>query len=434
MGATIQPRVLKGFRDFLPEAEMARGALVDSLSAVFRSYGYVPIDTPVLEYADILLGKSGGDTEKQIYRFQDAGGRDVAMRFDLTVPFARFLAEHLGELYLPFKRYHIAKAWRGENTQRGRYREFMQCDFDIVGVDTAAADFEIVSVIVSSMDAVGATDALVHVNHRETFNRFLSRAGVRERSTDVLRIVDKLDKIGRDATLGLLSEATSPAVAADVLAYIEPGSGFDATLDRMLRLAGGPAEDTDRILAIRDMAAACGIGDRMLLAPGIMRGHDYYTGIVFETYLSSQPGFPQVCGGGRYNDLASLYTNKSLPGVGASVGLDRLMAAFEESARGVKSPAGLDVLVALADPAMLPEYQAAATRIRAAGRSCEVYPEPRKLGQQFAYAERKGARYAVVRGPAERERGVWTLRDLTTRSDFDYPSVDAVVATLGTRR
>ncbi|TFG82489.1 MAG: histidine--tRNA ligase family protein, partial [Spirochaetales bacterium] len=200
MSELIQPRVLKGFRDFLPEAELRRAGMMDALGAAFRSFGFVPIDTPVLEYAEILLGKAGGETEKQVYRFKDNGGRDVAMRFDLTVPLARFMAEHVSELYLPFKRYHMAKVWRGENTQRGRYREFVQCDFDILGVDSAAADFEIVAVIRAAMVALGVSDSTIHLNNRGIFNRFLTRVGAAEKSVEILRVVDKLSKIGVEET------------------------------------------------------------------------------------------------------------------------------------------------------------------------------------------------------------------------------------------
>ena len=197
MESIIQPRVLKGFRDFLPASEIARADLIEKITAVYRSFGFVPIDTPVLEYTEILLRKSNGETEKQVFRFEDNGGRDVAMRFDLTVPFARFTAEHKSELYFPFKRYHIAKVWRGEKPQAGRYREFVQCDVDTVGSDSAASDFEILLVIQKAFAAIGVSGITVRVNHRGIFNRFLTKLGVNEKSDDILRTVDKLAKIGR---------------------------------------------------------------------------------------------------------------------------------------------------------------------------------------------------------------------------------------------
>jgi len=243
----IEPRVLKGFRDYLPEAEIERKALIEILERVFRSFGFVPIDTPVLEYAEILLGKGGGETDKQVYRFKDHGERDVAMRFDLTVPFARFMAEHVDELYLPFRRYHMAKVWRGENTQRGRYREFMQCDFDIVGTDSGAADADIVLLIRDALAALDIGGFSVRINHRGLFNRFLAAIGAGEKGPAVLRAVDKLDKIGKDEVLKLLAAEIGDGAAAKVLEYIAPCASFEEGLARLERLAGGPNPDADRL-------------------------------------------------------------------------------------------------------------------------------------------------------------------------------------------
>jgi len=430
MADIIQPRVLKGFRDFLPQAEIEREALLEALTQTFRRFGFVPIDTPALEYAEILLGKAGGETEKQVYRFKDNGERDVAMRFDLTVPFARFMAEHSGELYLPFRRYHMAKVWRGENTQRGRYREFMQCDFDIVGVDTASADFDIVATIAQAMRALGVPGAAIHVNHRGVFNRFLAKAGIAEKSVEALRVVDKLAKIGADETRRQLAELAGETAADEVLEFIRSGEGFESTLERMTRIAGGANPDSDRLAELFAMADACGLSGRLSLSPNITRGLDYYTGVVFETFLSEIPEIGSVCSGGRYNDLASLYTKQRLPGVGASVGIDRLIAALEALGRTGTRGGYTRVLVANADPTMCAEYQAAAAAIRDAGIACEAYPEAKKLVGQYAYAEQKGAAYALVRGPEEKARGVWLLRNLSERANVEYSSVDAVIAAL----
>lgn len=430
MSDIIQPRVLKGFRDFLPEAEIERAAMMEKLAGAFRSYGFVPIDTPALEYAEILLGKAGGETEKQVYRFKDAGDRDVAMRFDLTVPFARFMAEHVAELYLPFKRYHMAKVWRGENTQRGRYREFVQCDFDIVGVDTAAADFEILSVIRSAMTALGAADSTVRMNDRGVFNRFLSRLGVAERSVELLRIVDKLAKIGPEETRSQLAQLAGAAASDELMAFIRADEAYGPTLERLERLAGGPAEDSERLHEIYTMAEACGIADKVVLDPSITRGLDYYTGVVFETFLDDMPELGSICSGGRYNDLASLYTKQRLPGVGASVGMDRFLAGMEALGRQLRRGSYGHVLVMNLDEASAGEYQAAATALRKAGIACEVFPERRKPAQQFSYAEKKGIAYALICGKEEKARGVWTLRELATRKNDDYADLTAVTAAL----
>ena len=221
METLIQPKILKGFRDFLPESEIQRSLLIEKLTKTFRSYGFVPIDTPVLEYSEILLRKSNGETEKQVFRFEDNGHRDVAMRFDLTVPFARFVAEHKEELYFPFKRYHIAKVWRGEKPQAGRYREFYQCDFDMVGSDSAASDFEILSLMKSALKEIGVENITIKVNHRGIFNAFLAKLQLSEKSEDILRIVDKLAKIGQEQVTVQLNEVTQDeGKSKDILTFI----------------------------------------------------------------------------------------------------------------------------------------------------------------------------------------------------------------------
>lgn len=430
MTEIIQPRVLKGFRDFLPGAESERSALTDILAKVFRTFGFVPIDTPVLEYAEILLGKAGGDTEKQVYRFTDHGGRDVAMRFDLTVPFARFMAEHYGELYLPFKRYHMAKVWRGENTQRGRYREFMQCDVDIVGVDSAAADFEILAVIRQAMAALGVPDSTVHLSHRGVFNRFLAKSGIVDRSVEILRIVDKVSKIGVEETKAQLRVIAGEKAAEELLEFISGGASFGATLDRITRLAGGSNPDSDRLAEIYAMAEACGIGDKILLAPSITRGLDYYTGVVFETFLDAMPEIGSVCSGGRYNDLASLYTSQKLPGVGTSVGLDRLLAALNAMGRKTQDTTSVQAVIFNLESDLMMEYQEAAFRLRSQGISCEVYTDQRKSGQQFVYAERKGAAFAILRGKEEKTKDVWILKNMKTRESTEHSGCSSLAAAI----
>ena len=327
----IQPRILKGFRDFLPASEIQRASLIEKITEVYRSYGFVPIDTPVLEYTEILLRKSNGETEKQVFRFEDNGGRDVAMRFDLTVPFARFVAEHRAELYFPFKRYHIAKVWRGEKPQAGRYREFVQCDIDTVGSDSAASDFEILSVMKAAFEKIGVPEIVIKINHRGIFNRFLSKIGAVDRSEDILRTVDKLSKVGKDQVKKEIEEITLSKEKTElILNYVSFSSDFQNTLAFIEDLAGGPAEDTKRLRDIYLMMKAEGIEGTFALDTSITRGLDYYTGIVYETFLTDLPQIGSVCSGGRYDNLASLYMKERVPGVGASIGLDRLIAGLEQ--------------------------------------------------------------------------------------------------------
>ncbi len=430
MSDLIQARVLKGFRDMLPPAEIGRALLSETLTKTFRSFGFVPIDTPALEYSEILLRKSDGETEKQVFRFEDNGGRDVALRFDLTVPFARFVAEHKDELYLPFKRYHISKVWRGEKPQAGRYREFTQCDFDIVGSDSAAVDFEILSLMKTSLAAIGVTGITIRLSHRGVFNRFLARHGVSDRSEEILRTVDKLSKIGRDETLALLTEIAGEGVAREVLTYIEgAGDGperFDATLALIEGMAGGPAEDTRRLREIHEFMLETGIADSFVLDPSITRGLDYYTGVVYETFLDDLPGIGSVCSGGRYDNLAGLYMKDRIPGVGSSIGLDRLIAGLDELGKSVTRPSFTDAAVFCQNASEMAAYQRVASELRDRGVSCEVYPDEKKMGQQYAWAEKKGITWGITVTPAANkgDAPAFALKNLSNRETREGISFD----------
>ena len=316
----IEPTILKGFRDSLPKEEIPKKKIIRRLEEGFEAYGFVPIDTPVLEYSSVLLGKGGGETDKQVFSFQDNGKRDVAMRFDLTVPFARFLASHLSEIALPFKRYHINKVWRGEKPQKGRYREFIQCDFDIVGVDNSQSDYEILSMMDYSFSLLGITNYTFHISHRGLFNSFLEKLGVKEHSIEILRAVDKLRKIGKESVKTLLLELLSSEEKADrILSYILSGenSSFTETLNKLVSLIGEENESSTRLREIYRLLEETKISSHFVLDPSITRGLDYYTGIVYETFLDDLPSLGSVCSGGRYNDLASLYKKEKLQGVGS---------------------------------------------------------------------------------------------------------------------
>jgi histidyl-tRNA synthetase len=417
--AFIEPRIPKGFRDFLPEKEAERLSIVRKLQSVFERFGFLPIDTPVLEFAEVLLGKGGGETDKEVYRFTDHGGRDVAMRFDLTVPFARFMAAHLEEVGLPFRRWHAAKVWRGENTQRGRYREFMQVDFDVVGVDSASADLEILLLMKESLDALGMKGFTVRYAHRGVFNACLARLGLQGKSVEVLRTIDKQRKIGTEKTRELLDGIAGPAAAKDIMEFIRVQETPAATLKKLGALVGGGVEGIERLSQVAAALDHLGIAESFALDPSITRGLDYYTGIVFESFLGDLPDIGSVCSGGRYNDLASLYTRQHLPGVGASIGLDRLMAAMEELGLAGRSPSRPSVLVLFLEDSLVGAYHEIAQGLRAAGISAEVYPEKKKLAQQFAYAEKKGIPLAVVCGEQEASAGTVTLKHLTSRESYE---------------
>ena len=431
MEKLIQPRILKGFRDFLPEAEITRSSLIEKLTATFRNFGYVPIDTPVMEYSEILLRKSNGETEKQVFRFQDNGGRDVALRFDLTVPFARFTAEHKDELYFPFKRYHIAKVWRGEKPQAGRYREFVQCDFDCVGSDSAASDFEILSLMKAALSAIGVDDVTIHLSHRGIFNQFLEKRNLQAKSEEILRVVDKLAKIGQDEVLSQLQEITGSAeTAQDIIHYITKKESFEATLDQMENLAGGPSPHSQRLREIRAMMEATGIADSFVLDPSITRGLDYYTGVVYETFLNQLPTIGSVCSGGRYDNLAGLYMKDKVPGVGSSIGLDRLIAGLEQLGKLEYKKSHLTVEIFCLDEKLSITYQSVANKLRAAGFSCEVFPDAKKITAQYTMAEKKGIPFGILIKEDDVTKETLTLKNLQTREQFDSISLDEAITIL----
>ncbi|MCL2834431.1 MAG: histidine--tRNA ligase [Treponema sp.] len=438
MATYIEPRVLKGFRDSMPQAEIARKGLIDSIESSFKSFGFVPIDTPCLEYAEILLGKGGGETEKQVYRFKDNGGRDVALRYDLTVPFARFMAEHRAELPLPFKRYHIAKAWRGENTQRGRYREFIQCDFDIVGSPGPAADFEILLVLKNTLEPICGGGVKIHFNHRGLFNRFLARLGLTDKSVEVLRTVDKLAKIGTQQTLDLLA-VNAGDKANQIINYIEAKGTFEERLGLMTEAAGGSCPESECLARIYSFMKDTGSQDSFILDPSITRGLDYYTGIVYETLLNDMPEIGSVGSGGRYDNLVGLYTKpnsaEQVGGVGASIGIDRLIAALESLGRLNEKATYSMAAIACVREEDAGLGQALAGKLRKEGIPCEVFADAAKLPKQYMLAEKKGIKWLIIpgensftggAGSAVSDSGTFTVRDLSARDNRELKAAELV--------
>lgn len=427
MDNLITPRVLKGFRDSLPKSEIQRRQLIGTLENTFRLFGFVPIDTPALEYSEILLGKGGGETEKQIYRFEDHGKRDIALRFDLTVPFARYLANHINELYTPFKRYHIAKVWRGENTQKGRYREFFQCDFDIVGTDNFSSDFEILLLMVKSLNSIDIKNFKIHLSNRGIFNRFLQKLKIEDNYSEILRIVDKLAKIGKEETEKLLKSFADAKSISAIIDYITPENDFVNTLEKITDLSGGKNADTERLYSIKQCINELGLENIFILDPSITRGLDYYTGIVFETYLDNFKHIGSVCSGGRYNNLTSLYTKQVIPGAGASIGLDRLISALDEIHKDKNLKDSTKLLIFCMDNKFTGYYHKLAGIFREKGIETEVYPEKVKLNRQFQFAEKKSIPFAVICGEDEISKGTVTIKDLTTRTNYEnLKETDAV--------
>jgi histidyl-tRNA synthetase len=417
----IEPRTLKGFRDHLPAQALAREKILDTARRVYRSYGFAPIDTPALEYLEILTGKGSEETDKQLYRFTDHGGRDVGMRFDLTVPFARFCAQHIATLCTPFKRYHMATVWRGENTQRGRYREFMQCDFDTIGTTSPVADLEMVLVVHDLLRAIGIERFTIRVNDRRVLSGVLAALGLAGRSTDVLRSLDKLGKATPDAVRAELeAHGVAPEAAAKLLSLAQLAGPPADVLAGLEQIVGDSEAGRAGVAALRqllDGVAQAGVAEgRVVIDPSIARGLDYYTGIVLESFLDDLPSLGSICSGGRYDNLAGLYTKQSLPGVGASLGIDRLLAGLEELGRLelVETPA--DVFLVHFDEAHLADYLRIAAALRRAGMAVEFFPEAKRVGQQLKLAAKRGFPAALVIGSEEFAAGTAQFKNLATQA------------------
>jgi histidyl-tRNA synthetase len=442
MADFIPPRIPKGFRDYLPELMIPREQLLDKARRVYRSYGFAPIDTPALEYAEILLGKGSDETDRQIYRFQH-DRHDLALRFDLTVPFARFAAQYINQLGTPFKRYHMGPVWRGENTQKGRYREFWQCDFDTIGTVSNASDVETALVIFDLMRELGFERFQIRVNNRLVLNGLLEELGLADQSVKVLRSLDKLAKAGREKVIDEMvrpPEAGGAGASADqaerVLALSQMAGTNAEILDRLQRDFGSNARAAEGIARLRellDVTKAVGVPEeRLRLDVSIARGLDYYTGTTYDTVLDDKPEFGSVCSGGRYDNLAGLYTKQKLPGVGASLGLDRLLAAMEELNLLPKASTPAPVFVVQFSADRLGEYQKMARALRAEGIGVEVFPEAKKVGQQLQYADRRGFKVALIAGPDEFAEGVWNVKDLKSATQREKVPAAEIVEALRT--
>lgn len=450
MPPLIPPRTLSGFRDYLPDVMLARERVLQIARTVYRSYGFTPIDTPACEALEVLLGKGGEESDKLVYRVLSARGdkAEMGLRFDLTVPFARFSAQYINQLGTPFKRYAMGPVWRGERPGHGRYREFWQCDFDTIGTTANAADIETALVINDLFVAIGIEQFEVRINNRLLLNGLLEHKGLADKAVPLLRALDKLPKIGRDkvAEEMVKEAAVTPEEADAVLTLAETTGTNTEILEQVTSFfAATPndkaAEGLRRLRELLAVAKAAGVPEnRIRIDLSIARGLDYYTGTIYETFLTgtygegseskSLEGFGSVCSGGRYDNLAGLFTRQTLPGVGASLGLDRLIAAMEAMRHplltGQTTPA--EVLVVNFDETRLGDYQRLARTLRAAGVNVEVYPDSRKIGQQLGYAEKRGFKFAVIAGPTEFEHGVWKLKDLARREETTVSEAELVAA------
>ncbi len=399
---------------------------METARTVYRSYGFVPIDTPTLELSEILCGKGSEETDRQMYRFQH-GKRDVAMRFDLTVPLARFVAQHHNELGMPFKRYHIGNVWRGERPQAGRFREFAQCDFDTIGTNSIASDIETVLVINDLIRAIGFEQFKIRLNNRKVLNGILEKANLAEHSVAVLRALDKLPKIGPEKVrLEMLETTGAPDSSIDQILMLSQISGTNREIIQQLgTLCEGnelAEQGRGQLSDVIDATQALGLTEQNLeIDVSIARGLDYYTGTIVETFLTDLPSFGSICSGGRYDNLAQLYTKQQLPGIGASLGLDRLLAAMQQLDLIPNTKTTAEVMIVQFDKSKLSEYLKLAADLRSQGIAVELYPESKKLNQQFKYADRRGARAVIIAGTDEFASGVVQVKWLADGTQTELP-------------
>lgn len=438
----IDPRVASGLRDLPPSVAIPRERMLRVFRRTFAAFGYAPIETPHIERREVLTGKGAGSDEvlRQIFDVTNKGGTpgELALRFDLTVPLARFVARHVDELGVPFRRYAIGSVFRGERPAKGRFREFVQCDFDTVGAEGAAADAETAQVIHAALAGAGVPEFTIALNNRKILDGMLETMGLVERRGRVLRSLDKLAKAGREAVLAELQKGEEAGgaglaqeAAARVLEFVEAGRGGPEVLDRaQAELGATPtaAAGIGNLQEVYSLLMAGGVpAECLAIDLGLARGLDYYTGIVYETTVNGWEAFGSVASGGRYDNLASLFTPRRLPGVGASIGLDRLLALLDEAGRLPKATTTAAVLVANFPGADATIPFKVAARLRAAGLGVEVYPDPISIGKQMGYGSARGHRVAVIVGPDEQAKGVFALRQLANRHERkDIPLADLV--------
>lgn len=420
MGNKVTPRTLSGFMELLPKDQLKFDKIVRTLQDVYASYGFLPLDTPILESSEVLLAKAGGETEKQIYRFSK-GDTDLAMRFDLTVPLAKFVAKNYSSLTFPFKRYQIGKVYRGERAQKGRFREFYQADIDIIG-DTSLGivnDAELPSIIYNIFTSLGLEDFTIRINNRKVLSGFFEILDLSDNVTDILRIVDKIDKIGAGAVVEELEElGVSREKCEEIISFIRIDGTNSQVIEKLRGYAGKSQifdNGVDELEAVVSGIAAFHVPDKNYkIDLCIARGLDYYTGTVYETTFNKHPEIGSICSGGRYDNLAEYYTDKKLPGVGISIGLTRLfyiLSTMNYLSDSTKSAADALIIPMTQD---LSYAIGVSTALRNAGIRTQIYFENKKFKHKIGYADKLGIPYAVFIGEDEMAQNKITVKNMVT--------------------
>lgn len=435
----VIPRIPSGFLELLPPDQIVFNDMLEKIKKGFEKFGYLPIETPAVELKDVLLAKGGGETEKQVYRLSNNNVEtDLCLHFDLTVPLARYVSEHINELVFPFRRYQMQKVWRGERAQSGRYREFYQCDIDVIGTFNPLTDAEIPSVIYSLFKELGLPKFTIHINNRKLLYGILEFSLPSDQVKLALNLLDSLGKAGRDKTFKAMTAAGVAEIEAEYLIGLASFQGsYDDLVDAKPELQSIPEAQVglSELKAVYDGMMAFGIPESYAVVNlGIVRGLDYYTGTVYETMLDDYPAIGSICSGGRYDDLCKYYTNQNLPGVGISIGLSRLFYQLKEAGL-LPYTVGATSKVILISPdatAML-KCMEVASALRSRNINCEVYMEEAKVGKQLNYANKLGIPFAILIGESEVRDNVVTLRDMSegVQSQMELDEAIAVIMAKG---
>ena len=426
-----KPRILPGFMELLPEDQILFNEIVNTIKTSYESFGFLPIDTPVIEYSDVLLAKAGGETEKQIYRFKK-GDNDISLRFDLTVPLARYVAQRYNDLIFPFKRYQIGKVYRGERAQRGRYREFYQYDIDVLAEDLSLSyDAEIPTVIYETFKNLNFGKFTIRINNRKLLNGLFKELNLKEKAVDILRVIDKIDKIGKDKIIELLKDLDlNEESISKIIDFITTVGSNDEIINKLKTIGIDNDEFTTGISELEfviDSLNETIDKDCFVIDLTIARGLDYYTGTIYETILDDYKELGSICSGGRYDNLISNYSDKTVQGVGMSIGLTRLFFQLKEA--GIISPKTktiADILVIPFDESNIAYANKTAKTLRELGLKTDVYYENKQFKKKLNYANRQGIKYVAILGEEEEKANVITLKNMETGEQMTVNKDDII--------
>ena len=432
MSKKVEPRTLPGFMELLPSEQIQFNAMIDKIRSAYERFGFLPVDTPIIEMADVLLAKAGGETEKQIYRF-NKGDNDLALRFDLTVPLAKYVCEYQNDITFPFKRYQIGKVYRGERPQKGRYREFYQCDIDIIGDGELSIinDAEMPSLIYMTIKELGFDNFTIRINNRKILNGLFAELELENESVDIMRIIDKLEKIGEENVVKCLEDLKiEKSKIEKIMTFLKIDGTTDKKLEALQNLNFSNElfmQGLDELTQVIKYVRLFGVpDDNFKVDLTIARGLDYYTGTVYETFLNDYREIGSVCSGGRYDNLAEFYTDKKLPGVGVSIGLTRLFYKLNELGivKEEKKSIAKVLVVSMTDD--VNKALEIGTKFRQAGINTDVYVENKKIKAKFKYADRLQIPYVAIIGEEEEKNGTVSLKNMETGEQKEVSVEEAI--------